>query len=371
MKKALSLVAASLLGASLFVGCNNDGASSDGTEAPTPERKFLSVGTAPTGGAFFVVGGALAEVAGKFGADLGWQVTAEATQGSQENIRRLVAGELDFALANAAITYFGVRGEAGWDKAYDVQAVMTLAPNIALFVTPSASDVETLQDLKGKRVSVGPAGAGFEMFVGPLLEAHGVSFDDFEPLNATQSGAVDLLSDGSAAAAFLGGAVPTASIIQAATSMPLHFIPFGEAEKEQLMADYPFFAPATIPAGTYRGQDEDYAGLNVGSMQLITGAQVDEETVYQFTKLIYEQRAEVVARHPAGKAIQPKVVVRNTGTPFHPGAIRFYKEIGIWPDDTVPAAGSSDDGSSDDGSSEDGASEDGASEADDSTSAEG
>lgn len=333
MKKVLSLVTASVLGVALLgsVGCNSGQGAGDG-ETPAPERKFLSVGTAPTGGAFFVVGGALAEVANTFGAELGWQVTAEATQGSQENIRRLASGELDFALANAAITYFGVRGESGWDQAYDVAAVMTLAPNIALFVTPESSDVKTLQDLKGKRVSVGPAGAGFEMFVAPLLAAHGVAYEDFEPLNATQSGAVDLLSDGSAAAAFLGGAVPTASIIQASTSMDLHFVPFGEAEKAELLADYPFFAPATIPSGTYRGQDEDYDGLNVGSMQLITGAEMDEETVYQFTKLIYEQRAEVVARHPAGKAIQAKNVVRNTGTPFHPGAVRYYKEIGIWPE---------------------------------------
>ena len=99
-----------------------------------------------------------------------------------------------------------------------------------------------------------------------------------------------------------------------------------------MIADYPFFSPATIPAGTYRGQDADYAGLNVGSMHLITGEAADEEMVYQFTKTIYDHRAAVVERHPAGKAIQPGNVVRNTGTPFHPGAIRFYREIGIWPE---------------------------------------
>ncbi len=322
----------------LLAACSGGEKSSDDGSAAEPERKFLSIGTAPTGGAFFVVGGALAEVAGSFGADFGWQVTAEATQGSQENIRRLASGELDFALSNAAITYFGVRGESGWDQAYDVKAVMTLAPNVALFVTPKSSGVKTLADLKGKRVSVGPAGAGFEMFVGPLLQAHGVSFDDFEALNATQSGAVDLLSDGSAVAAFLGGAVPTASITQASTSMDLYFVPFGEDAKVQLLQDYPFFAEATIPSGTYRGLDEDYAGLNVGSMQLITSAGMDEETVYQFTRLIYEHRADVVQRHPAGKAIQPKVVVRHTGTDFHPGAIRYYKEIGIWPEAEAKAA---------------------------------
>ena len=209
---------------------------------------------------------------------------------------------------------------------------MTLAPNVALFVTPADSGVENIGDLRGKRVTVGPAGAGFEMFVGPLVEAHGLTYDDFTPLNAIQSGAVDLLADGSAAAAFLGGAVPTASITQAASSMDIRLVPFEDGAKQSLLTDYPFFAPATIPAGTYRGQEADYAGLNVGSMHLITAEATDEELVYQFTKTIYENRASVVERHPAGKAIQPKNVVRNTGTPFHPGAIRYYREIGIWPE---------------------------------------
>ncbi len=316
---------------SLLAACGpSEPAADGGAAAPAAEKRFLSIGTAPTGGAFFVVGGALADVAGTSGPE-GWNVSAEATAGSQENIRRLIQGDLDLALSNAAISYFAVRGESSWDKAYPVRAVMTLAPNVALFVTPEDSGVETVADLRGKRVAVGPAGAGFEMFLGPLVEAHGLTYDDFTPLNAIQSGAVDLLADGSAVAAFLGGAVPTASITQAASSMDLHLVPFDDDAKERLLAGYPFFAPATIPAETYRGQAEDYPGLNVGSMHLITAEAADEELVYQLTRTIYENRAAVALRHPAGKAIQPKNVVRDTGTPFHPGAIRYYKEIGIWP----------------------------------------
>ncbi|MEM9553750.1 MAG: TAXI family TRAP transporter solute-binding subunit [Acidobacteriota bacterium] len=320
--------------ASVLVACGG-GDSTDGAAEPA-ERRFISIGTAPAGGAFFVVGGALAEVA-----DLhtDWQVTAEATQGSQENIRRLASGDLDFALSNAAITWFAVRGRAGFEQSYGARSVMTLAPNVALFVTPRSSGVESLADLAGKRVVIGPPGAGFEIFVGPLLEAHGVSLDDIEVLNATQSGAVDLLADGSAAAAFLGGAVPTASVTQAATSMDLVFLPFDEDAKAALIDEYAFFEPATIPAGTYRGLDDDYAGLNVGSMHLISDEQVPEDVVYTMTQAIYENAAEVVARHPAGRAINARRVVVDTGTAFHPGAERFYREIGIWPVDD--AAGES------------------------------
>ena len=301
----------------LFLGCG----------APQTD-KFLSVGTAPPGGAFFVVGGAIAQVVNDHAA---WEVSAEATKGTQENIRRLSSGELDFALANAAISYFAVRGEGAWEQKQGIAAVMTLAPNVALFIAPQSAGVKTLTDLKGERVVVGPAGAGFEYFLKPILNAHGVAYDDFTPLYNTQAGSVDMLADGAAAAAFLGGAVPTASITQACASQDISFIPYDERAKARLFETYPFFFAATIPADTYRGQTQTYAGMNVGSMHLITRNSLSEDTVYNFTKTLYERRAEVVKKHPAGKAINPKNVIRDTGTPFHPGAIKYFKEIGIWP----------------------------------------
>ena len=316
--------------AGVLAACGGGSGGGEGGDS-APARQFLSVGTAPPGGAFFVVGSALAEVINETGAEFGYSVTAEATSGSQENIRRLGSGELDFALSNAAITYFAVRGSEGWDRAHPVRSVMTLAPNVALFVAQAASGINTIDDLRGRRVSVGPAGAGFEYFIRPLLEAHGVTYDDFSPLNATQQAAVDMLTDGSADATFLGGAVPTASITQAAASMEITFIPFGEEEKQRLISDYTFFRPASIPAETYRGQTEPYEGLDVGSMHVITAADAPDDLVYNAAKLLYENRALVVEKHAAGRAINPNNVVRDTGTEFHPGAIRFYQEAGIWP----------------------------------------
>jgi hypothetical protein len=289
------------------------------------------VGTAPPGGAFFVVGSALAEVLAASSAETGWQVTAEATSGSQENIRRLVQGDLDLALSNAAVTYFAVRGTEGWDQQYPVRTVMTLAPNVALFIAPRSSGITSIADLRGNRVVIGPAGAGFEFFVQPILRAHGLSYDDFTPLNATQNGAVDMLADRSAAAAFIGGAVPTASISQAAASQDIVFVPFDEEAKARLSEEFIFFAPATIPAGTYRGQDEAIESLDVGSMHLISAESADEGLIYEVTKALYEQREAVAAKHPAGRAINPANVVRDTGTPFHAGAIRYFRDIGIWP----------------------------------------
>lgn len=314
---------------SFFVACSGGGAGDSGTGGSA--NRFLSIGTAPPGGAFFPVGGALAEVLNAHPGDRDWQITAEATKGTQENLRRLASGELDFALANSAITYFAVRGEDGWDREYPIRAVMTLAPNVALFIAPEGG-ATSIEGLRGERVVLGPAGAGFEYFLRPILKEHGLTYDDLSPLNATQSGAVDLLADGSAAAAFLGGAVPTASITQASSSQAITFVPFDQEAVERLLADYPFFDRATIPAGTYRGLEEDFPGMNVGSMHLVTAASVDEELVYQVTRTLWENRAEVAEKHPAGRAINPKVSVRDTGTEFHPGAIRFFRENGLWPE---------------------------------------
>lgn len=337
MTRLLRLLS-SLLAVLVFAGCSKSDPAATGTKAadgPTGAKRpggprFVSVGTAPPGGAFFVVGGALAEVLAEKKGDRQWNVTSEATMGSQENIRRLARGELDFAVSNAAITYFAVRGEGEWTARQEVRAVMTLAPNIAFFLTPAKSGIRKISDFRGKRVVVGPAGSGMEAFIQPLLAAHGITYNDFTPLQGTQTAAVDMLADGSAVAAFLGGAVPTASITQACSSQETFFIPFEEAAKQALVAKYPFFNAATIPAKTYPGQTDAFEALNTGSMHFIAGAGTDEQLVYDVTKTIYENRESVIAKHAAGRAINPQNAARNTGTPFHPGAIRFYKEIGIW-----------------------------------------
>ena len=295
--------------------------------------QFLSMGTAPVGGAFPVVGGAIAEVLNENRGENEWRVQPRGTKGSQENIRRLVRGELQLAMSNSAISYFAVLGESGWEQSYDIRAVATLAPNIATFITKADSGLTAMSDLAGRRAMVGVAGAGFEMFVQPLLAAHGVSYDDFTQVYGTQSGAADMLGDGSIDAAFLGGAVPTGAVTQASSTHDIRFLPFDEETRQQLAADYPFFQLATIPADAYSDLTEDYPGLNVGSMHLITSGDADEELIYRITKTLWENRQGVADRHPAGRAINEANAARNTGTPFHPGAERYYREIGVWPED--------------------------------------
>ncbi|MBL8852672.1 MAG: TAXI family TRAP transporter solute-binding subunit [Planctomycetaceae bacterium] len=328
---SLLLWAAGLLACvSLFsVGCG--GTSGDGT-ASTGKRLFISVGTAPAGAVFNSVGSAICEVVNENRGDLNWTANAEATGGSMENIRLLSQDKLQFAMSNASITYFAVRGTEGWEQKHDVQSVISLFPNIAMFVTLANSGIQNIADLKGKRVYIGPEGAGFEYFIKPILEAHGLKLSDLEVRYGTQQEATEMLSDGTVVAAMLGGGTPNPAITQVAQGNAIRFLPYEESAKQKLLEQYPFFTAATIPAGTYNGIDGEFAGLSVGWAHLIVHQSQDEETVYQLTKLLWENREKIATRNRAAAGIKPETAAQTTGVPYHAGAEKYFREIGIWPE---------------------------------------
>ena len=141
-----------------------------------------------------------------------------------------------------------------------------------------------------------------------------------------------MIADGKADAAFMGGAIPIPAVTQLCSTQDVVFIQL-DADAPDKLSDYPFYFPVPVNADAYSDLETDMTGLNVGNMQLITHENVSEEVVYEFTKLLFENREAVAEKHPAGKALNPKNAVRQTGVPFHPGAIKFYKEAGIWSDE--------------------------------------
>lgn len=367
------------------------------------QRRFLSLGTAPVGGTFPVVGGAIAEVLNLHRGPHKWKVQIKGSKGSQENIRRLATGQFELGMSNSAISYFASQGLSNWQKegSYEVRAVCTLAPLVAMFVTKRDSGIGAIGDLKGRRVVIGPAGAGFEMFVMPILEAHGVAAGSFSAIYAPQGVAVEMLSDGAVDAAFLGGALPAQSIIQASGSFEVYVIPFDPKVRGRLIRDYAFFKP--IPHALVKSRYpkilhyelEDriaqmsrsealafigdqglrvpgaesmeldalrkalaaarFGWLNVGSMQVVTHKSTDKQLIRNLLKVLWEQREELARRHPALGFLQLRSVplpdgqkrliqgaVLYTGIPFHPGAVEFYEshpEIGFRPNpaNRIPA----------------------------------
>jgi TRAP transporter TAXI family solute receptor len=330
----------------LAIGCTSDAGTktgdNSGTKTDSGKRQFITIGTAPAGGVFSLVGSAIANTLEANKGDLNWNITAQGTKGTQENIRKLVAGEIEFGMANAAISYFATRGEGAWEKPRDVRVVATLAPNVGVFVTTKSTGIKTIEDLKGKRVVLGPSGAGFDYFLKPLLAAHGLSYDDLEVLNGNYLTAGEMLADGKADAAFMGGAPPVSAVTSLCSTQDVVFVKLADNVADKLK-EYPFYFPVPIKAGVYTDLTEDLMGINVGNMHLVSHASVSDEVVYNVTKLVYENRAGVAEQHPAGKAINPKNVIRDTGTPFHPGAIKYYTEIGLWPTADAEGENTSDD----------------------------
>ena len=300
-----------------------------GCEPSSNPATFVTIGTAPGGGTFSQVGNAIANAIDANHGELNWKVSASGTKGTQENIRKLEAGEIEFGMANAAISYFATRGEGAWETPRDIRVVGTMAPNVGIFVALESSGIKTMADLKGKRVVLGPPGAGFDYFLKPLLKVHDLTYEDLDVLNANYLTAAEMLSDGKADAAFMGGAIPISTVQQLCQTQDVVFIKMVDDVADKLK-EYPFYFSVPVKAGVYDDLKEDLVGVNVGNMHVVTHAKVDEDLVYNFTKLMYENREAITKGHPAGKAINPKNVIRDTGTPFHPGAIRYYKEAGLW-----------------------------------------
>ncbi len=319
------------------------------------QYRFVSFGTAPVGGTFPVMGGAMADVLNQFppqqGDWAGWKVQVKGTKGTQENIRRLSRGEFELGLSNSAISYFAFRGEQGWEKAYDVRAIATLTPLAGIFITRPDTGIKQLSDLQGKRVVIGPAGAGFEMFVRPILEEHGVPWESITKLNDPQSVAVDRLGDGAADAVFMGGVAgqPHPSITQAMGSFDVDFIPYDEAALKRLVEKYDFYQLHTVSAKTrdgkpmYRDMTEDFPALIVGNVQVVVDKSTPKDLVRQVTETLCTHADEVTKLHPVGRAFNPRIAPSYVGIPFHEGAIEFYRtwegvQPGIW---EPPSAGGS------------------------------
>jgi hypothetical protein len=295
---------------------------------PVPPR--LQIATASVGGSYFPVGVAIAQVLTD---NLeGVVATAENSSGSNQNIRLLDSNQIHMGMANAAITFPAVRGGGEFEKAFPVQAAISLQSSVAVIVALEGSGIAALRDLVGKRVATGPAGGGWEYFVEPILAGHGVTWDQFQQIYESQANAMELLKDGAVDAVVVGGSVPHVTITAATATDDLVYLPFEPDALARINAEYPFIVPVTIPAGTYEGQDQDLQVADSGTAQMLVRTDANADFVYLVTKTIYENRDAIAAAHPAGREITPERAAMDLGIPYHEGALRYFREIGILSD---------------------------------------
>lgn len=289
----------------------------------------IKIGTAAIGGSFYPLGGGIAKAINQ---NLkGVNATAEVTAGSGENIRLLDKNRLHFGIISNAIGYVAMNGLEKWDKKYNLSACFMISPTIDVFITLRKSGIKSIPDMRGKKVAVGPAGGAWDDIVKPFFEAYNMSYKDFTPRYLGQSAAVEALKDGAIDVAFVGGSLPSAAIMEATLSHDIFFIPIGDEIIAKLCQKYPYFAPFTIPANTYKGLTSDFKWIDVGTSYLVCRPDADAEMVYRVVKTVYNNRQMVAEIHPAGKDMLPKDAMPTMkAIPFHPAAIKFYKEVGVW-----------------------------------------
>jgi uncharacterized protein len=329
-------------------------AISFGAAALAEEPRFFRIGTAATGGSFFEVGGLVASAisspadgptcghGGSCGVR-GLVAVAQATPGSIENLRLINSGQLESGFAQADLAgwaYTGVNVFAEAGPLRRMRAIASLFPEAAHLVVLADSPIHSLADLKGKRVSLGEAGSGTAADATVLLAAAGLGEKDLKRRYLRPGPAAEELKDGSLDAMFLVGGYPVPAIRELAASVPIRLVPIEGKIVDGLKKDFSFYSLSELPAGSYPGVDSATPSLGFSALWLVN-ADTDADLVYAITRSLWDPGTArlLAAVDPIGSRIRLEHALEGISVPLHPGAARFYREVGMNLD-SLPEAGS-------------------------------
>lgn len=307
-------------------------------------ERIVVVGTAPVAGVYYPAGGALCRVVNQARRDHGLRCLVESTAGSEDNLRRLRAGDLDFALLQSDWQYYagqgatGARSTGGEDAEGEatggevdvaLRAVLSLhAQPFTLLASPE-SDIATLEDLKGKRVNLGPAGSAQRTAGEALVEALGWNEADFAEVGQIDAGAqVEALCGGRIDAFLMQISHPNGLIGAATDRCRARLVPVEGDAVDLLLATWPFYSRAVIAGGTYLANSRPIQTFGLRAT-LVTSEKTPEETVYRIVRSLFEQLNFFRAQHPALAQLEPSgMVSRGNSLALHEGALRYYRERG-------------------------------------------
>lgn len=308
------------------------------------EMSFFRIATGGTAGTYFPIGGLLAnaisnppgsrpcEEGGSCGAP-GLVATALASNGSVANINGIAGGSIESGFSQSDVAYWAFTGTGVFEGKPAVDGLRTIAnlyPESIHIVARADSGIDSVADLKGKKVSLDEPGSGTLVDARLILAAYGLAETDIEPEYLKPNQAADLMRDGNMDAFFFVGGFPAGAIAELATSRAIKLVPISGPEADAVIEEYGFFATNTVPAGTYEGVAADVETLAVGA-QWVTGADQDEELIYQITKALWNDNSRRLldSGHAKGKEIRLETALDGVGVPLHPGAARYYREAGL------------------------------------------
>jgi uncharacterized protein len=298
------------------------------TQAQVKTR--ISIATGGTGGVYYPLGGGLAAMISKHLP--GVEATAEVTTASVDNMKLLHADKIALAFTLPDTAWDAYQGQLkGLGEKIGVRALSALYSNYLHIVTLDGVGIKSINDLKGKRVSTGAPGSGTEIRGLRVLEAYGITPKDLKSQERLGVGeSAGAMKDRRIDAFIWDGGLPTAAVLDlgATPGIKIHLISHGDSVGKMVAKYGPLYFVATVPKGTYGGVEADVS-VAAATNLLVAHARMDESLAYQITKLLHERTADLVAVHQAAKEITPKSAVVGSPIPFHPGALRYYKEKGI------------------------------------------
>lgn len=330
-KKLAVLVLALCMILTLFAGCGSSETNQTKGASTSSRKLYLNIGTGPSTGMYYSYGTAMGELWNKYIDNIA--VTAQSTNAGAHNITLMDSGDVDIAFCVSGIAKYAVDGTNSFDgNVHDnLRAGAYFMDSIVQFVVSNDSGIETVQDLVGKSFIPGANNSGCEIVVREIFDALGISYDDMSVEFVNFDGAVERISNGQADAAAIFSSAPVSSVMQLCSTANCRVITLTQEDVDTIIAKYPSFAAYTIPAGTYDNQPEDVLCVKQPNW-IMYDESLDEEVVYQMTKLLYENTDELIKMCSAAKAISlesTKEMISTLPCDFHPGAARYFQEAGI------------------------------------------
>lgn len=287
--------------------------------------RFVSLGTAGTGGIYYPLGGTIASLLST--ADSARQYNAEVTGGSLENVTRLRDGEIELGMSIGTTIYEAYTGGVGFDSAFsDLRVVAPLYPNQGHILVPGGSDVQSVADFEGGRLSVGSAGSGTEQFSRQLLAAYGLSYEDLDERFLTFTESAQALGDASIDGAVLSVGYPASAALQAISTAGARLVAVDSAHVERLREEHPYYGHGVIPAGAYPGLERDIPSVAMMNW-VVARADLDPRVVRGMLDVLQDHRKELVATTDIARQIDLGRL-SDAPIPVHPAAEEWARDHG-------------------------------------------
>ena len=289
---------------------------------------FINILTGGTSGVYYPLGVALSQIYSKAIPDA--KSSVQATKASAENLNLLQAGrgELAFTLGDALSDAWKGNAEVGFKTPLKkLRGVASIYPNYIQIVASADSGIKTLADLRGKRVSVGAPKSGTEINARTVLKAAGLSYSDLGKAEYLPFGeSVELMKNRQIDATLISAGLGVSALRDLATSVKMVIVPIPPEVVAKI--NDPAYQVGVIPANTYEGQTADASTVAIRNV-LVTREGVPTDTVYKMTKALFSNLDELVAAHSAAKGIKLENALKGMPIPLHPGAEKFYREVGL------------------------------------------